>query len=244
MSSTAADEIVRIAVTVGVVQILCDGIAYWRVYSQIPYQRALERLSRSHFKWTQVRAKQQASAATTTASSTTATTTVKPTNDKRKKHVTQATTTPLQRAMDDHAEALGNVAQRHTSPNLMTSLVFVVLMRILGTEYQGRIVGLLPLVPWNIARRLVGRGLTFATQADEMWNTAALGETAVTSVAQAAGFTFIYLLVVSSVKFYVHQLLGTRPPHGAESFASLLDSPQGQQIMRAVGIDPKDLKPA
>jgi hypothetical protein len=49
----AAEEIVRIAVKVEMVQIhaVCDGIAHWRVYSQIPHQRALERLSQSEFKF-------------------------------------------------------------------------------------------------------------------------------------------------------------------------------------------------
>lgn len=56
-------------------------------------------------------------------------------------------------------------------------------------------------------------------------------------------FMVIYLLSTMSIRFYVHQLFGTMPPTGADGgIMSLLDSPMGQRIALAAGMDPKELK--
>lgn len=52
---------------------------------------------------------------------------------------------------------------------------------------------------------------------------------------------FIFLLSSMSVKFYANKLLGNRPPKGAESMTSLMNTAKGQQILAQAGIDADDL---
>lgn len=231
-----APEIVRIVATVGLVQLVCDGLAHWRVYSKVPYHRSLERLARCQAKVSQLKAKQDASKLSST-------TTTAPGKGSSKQNDRQAKS--LQRALDDQAAALADVAQRHTAPSVLTSLVFLLLLRVLGAENQGQMFAVLPFVPWSLVQRVTARGLQFVGGAEELLlqqqQASATGE-AVVVPAQAASFFVIYLLTTLSVKYYIHQLVSTKPPVGAESLMSMVDSPQGHQIMRAVGIDPIDLK--
>ena len=45
-----ASEILRIAVTVGVIQMICDWIAHWRVFSKEYYEKALGAHARAEWK--------------------------------------------------------------------------------------------------------------------------------------------------------------------------------------------------
>lgn len=233
-----APEILRIVFTVFVVQLICDLLAHWRIYSKEPYQRSLEKLSRSKFKLAQMKTKEgnmNAAPVTTAAASKK--------NSKQDRNAKM-----VQRAVDDHADALANVAGRHTSPNIMTSIVFLVLMRVLGADFKGKVLAVLPFCPFKILRRITARGLEFVstTDGDNSTSYAELLEGMksgpVNDLAQAASFTFIYMLTAASVKYYVHQIVSTKPPVGAESLMAMVDSPQGQKMLRAVGIDPVDLK--
>lgn len=207
---TAAD-ILRIAVTVGVIQAACDLFTHWWVFSQESYRRSVEKLERSEFKVNQLKAKA---------------------SEKNAKRLTKAE--------EEKSQMLAVVAHRHTMPNVFVSFLFLVLMRVLGTELKGKIIAVLPFAPYGFFRRLVSaRGLEFPEFVEYTTD-----ETSgVDSVAQACSFTFIYMLSAMSIKYYVHQLLGTAPPKGAESVLTLADTPQGKKMLKSwTGIDPDDLK--
>ena len=226
-----ASEILRIAVTVGTVQLILDLLSYWWVYSKEPYQRSVERLERLRVRWEQVQTKsnreqQQGSAASATTTSSgkkgpgTTTTTTSRRQDQSAKRA--------QRAEDEYKNELAMVARRHTVPNVAASLVFLVLMKVLGTELKGHVIAVLPFEPIRLLHRITGRGLEFgeaAAAADEDDEVAGgMGA----AVAQACSFTFVYLLSSMSVKYYVHQLFGYAPPRGADSITAMVDSPAGQ----------------
>lgn len=196
-------EILRIVTTVATVQMICDLVAYWRIFSREPYQRAIEQLDRLKVKWDQVQAK-EANASSKGSKK----------QDQNQKRV--------KRAEDDYKNALANVTRRHTVPNFFTSLVFLILMKVLGTELKGHIIAILPFEPFKILQKMTARNLEFNEA-----GVAAL-EDAGSKVVQACGFTFIYVLTSMSVKFYVHQLFGYKPPYGAENLTTLVDSPMGQ----------------
>lgn len=221
-----APEILRIAVTVGVIQLLCDVIARWRIFSKEPYHRALGALSRSKFKLDKEKAAAAAAQTTTVV--------VKESGGKKASKA-EKSAKKLQRAEDDHKEALAAVAQRHTVPNMATSILFVIVLRVMGLELKGKIIALLPFAPFAIVQRVTGRSLEFADIEFE-------GTDKVSSVSQAAAFLFVYGLVTMSVKYYLNRLFGTQPPPGAESLLSVMDSPTGKKLLGAAGINPDDLK--
>jgi hypothetical protein len=133
-----ASEILQLATTVATVQILCDLVFNWRAYSQEPYQRALSALSRSKLKYEQETiaiAKEKDKAKSSAPTS--------------KKSKADRLFKRLQRAKDDHAEARGVVARKHIPPGFFTLIIFVILLRILGTEHKGKIIGVLPFVPYS-----------------------------------------------------------------------------------------------
>jgi len=223
-----APEILQLVTTVVVVQIGCDLVANWRVFNQAPYKKLLGQADRAKSKLDREIAaagKEPAQASSVSGKSG------------KKSSRAEKMAKRLQRAQDDYSEALANVAKKHTVPSVMTSVMFLVLLRILGTEYKGNIIGVLPFTPFKFLQRLTLRGLTFVEGADEFVGTEKVGSTS-----QAAAFMFIYFLCGISVKFYAGRFFGTRPPKGAESIMSVMDSPEGQKMIRKMGFDPDDLK--
>jgi uncharacterized membrane protein (DUF106 family) len=222
---TAAD-IVRIVSTVGVVQLFCNLVSNWSVFHQEPYRRALESLARQSLKVNKERQQQQTAevAAPTTKS-------IK--NKKQSKNDKRAN--KIKRAEDDYAAAVAEVSGLHVIPNIMTGLIFLVLMRILGTDLSGQVVGVLPFVPFKYLHVITGRGLAFETAAalessDDMLSTK-----------QACGFLFVYFLCNFTVKFYINKLVGTNPPVAAEGgMMSLLDSPANKKMLKVFGLEPDD----
>lgn len=199
-----APEILRIVATVGLTQMFCDLFFYWRIFSQEPYTRALERLGRLKYRLESTQTK----------------------NSKKS-----------QRYESDYKTAVADVARRHLWPTMLTSAVFLILMRVLGSELRGQVLGVLPFVPIKFLRRITSRGLEFDEAAVEFEENAKVND-----VGQAVSFTFIYMLAAMSVKFYVGKLCGTKPPKGAESVFSFMETPQGQRMMKQFGIDPDELK--
>jgi hypothetical protein len=212
-----AADIVRIAVTVGVVQATCDLFAHWFIYSTAAYQRILERLQRAESKVNSYQGKTG--------------------GDKHAKRI--------KAAADEKSILVATVARQHMMPNLFVSILFVILMRVLASEYGGgRIIAVLPFViPYSFLRRMVTmRGLAFQDNVEYYVPTDSEGSK-VDTIQQACSFTFIYILATMSVKYYVHQLLGTPPPPGAENLASLADTPQGKVMMKSwTGIDVDEYK--
>jgi hypothetical protein len=225
-----ASDISSIALTIVTIQIGCDLWFNWRVYHTESYRRALNALERANVKLQRERdvmEKEQEKAILSTATSKQA----QKNNDRWKKR--------WQRAQDDHAEAVALVAQKHTAPNIYTSILFVLLMRILGTEHSGKVLGVLPFsVPFAFIRRFItSRGLQFELSDDA-------APELITLTTQACSFFFIYFLCGLSVKFYASKLIGVQPPKGAEGLNAIMQSPQGRKLARSMGVDPDELKNA
>lgn len=241
-----ASDILSIVVTVAVVQGICDLLAYWRVYSSEAYDRALEKRSRALFR--QSRAQKEADAAkekeeqeTATITTTTTTKTAGNKNTNKPSNKVVRVQKTLERAQQDLADANANVARFSIMPNFGTSAVFVILMRVMGTEHAGKIMGLLPFVPFQMLHKITGRGLDFGTVAGAPLE--GVEEKAdVRHVMQACSFVFVYFLAGLSVKFYISRLLGVRVPGGADTMMSLTQSTWGQKFLRAAGVDPDELK--
>lgn len=230
-----AADIISIATTVATAQVFCDLLAYWRVYSQEPYERSRSLLSRN--KWKRDKAKEESDQLQSKESTTT--TTSSSSSNKKGSKMTKADrqAKKLQRAEDDLANAQANVARRHTVPSILTSVFFFILLKILGTEYKGQVVAILPFTPFRFLQRITSRSLEFG--GDTPFESSS---DKVTDVGQACAFMFIYLLTTMSVKFYVSQFVGTKPPKGADGLMSIVDSPMGHNILKQAGIDPQDLK--
>jgi uncharacterized membrane protein (DUF106 family) len=211
-----ASDILSICLTVGVVQTLCDLLAKYLIFTREPYLRAVASMERA--RWKRDKAEVDAKK-----------------NDKHAKR--------LQRAQDDFSEACSEVARRHTGPGIITSVIFVILLRVLGTEHKGNVMGLLPFVPFQFLQRFTARGLD--TKELMMIQADVFGQNDVdkVNVQQAVSFLFVYVLATFSIKYYVHQIVGTAAPDGADKgIMSVMESPKGNRLLKSLGIDPNDLK--
>jgi hypothetical protein len=118
-------------------------------------------------------------------------------------------------------------------------LYFFILLRILGAEYKGKVIGVLPFVPYNIVSKITARGLDWTNVVAS--NDVELETQLVTK--QAISFLCIYVLSTFTAKFYVHKLVGIQPPKGADQgFTTLAESPMIRSTLSSFGIDPDDLK--
>lgn len=210
-----AEEIVRVAVTVSVVQVLCDLLARYFVFQKDPYRRSVGALQRAQTKHDKL-AKDASGKA----------------KDKYKKR--------LDRAKDDLGEAKSEVAKRHSGPGMMTSFFFVLLFRILGAEHSGKVLGVMPFTPWRLLRKITLRGLDFGEDLSLNVFKESVG---VDSVQQACSFTIIYILCNVGVKFYVHKLVGEAAPPGADGgLLAVMESPKIARGLRQLGLDPDEFK--
>lgn len=141
------------------------------------------------------------------------------------------------RAKEEFGEAAATVAQLHTAPTTMSSLFFIILLRILGAENKGKVIAVLPFVPFKILGRVTRRGLDWGSMSE------GLIEGSDVFFAQGGSYLFIYLLSAMSVKFYVTKIFGKSPPAGADGgVMTVLNSPRGQKLAKSLGYDPDDLK--
>jgi uncharacterized membrane protein (DUF106 family) len=203
-------EIIHIAITVGVVQLVCDLLAKYLVFEKDPYKRAVSAMERAKWKLDK------------------ATLDLAKNAKHQKRH---------KRAEDDYAEIAAEVARRHMGPGMLTSFLFIILLRILGAEHKGNVMAVLPFVPFNFLTRITARGLEWNEASDMMLDGSPV------HAKQAASFMFIYFLCTFSVKFFVHKAFGTTPPAGADKgIMSTMDSPQGKQVMNMMGVDPAEYK--
>ncbi|KAL7563377.1 hypothetical protein ACA910_014213 [Epithemia clementina (nom. ined.)] len=245
-----ASEISSIVLTVAVVQLICDLIAHFRIFKRDRYGRLVAAYERA--KWKKEKAWKDAieagvvdpkDPAATIPKAETAVTAANKQSKKAVGHSNKDTkqtrlAKAYQRADQDCTDAGPMVARQHILPNMLTSIVFVILMRILGTEYKGRILAILPFTPWKLVQRLfTSRGLKFRT--DLKFESTS---DKVTDIQQAASFMLIYMLAALSVKYYISQLVGTKPPPGADGLTNLTNSSWGKRVIKQVGLDPRDLK--
>jgi len=207
-----SSDVLSIVGTVFFIQLVCDLVARKLVYSTESYEHACRVLSRSQTLLAKLEANK---------------------SDKEK-HLKKVAI-----AKNNASAAAAEVAKRHTQPGLYTSIIFVLLYRILSTEYQGKVVAILPFVPYSFVRLVSLRGIDM----DGVEWSAEGGSGGVTDPNQACGFLFVYLLATLSVKFFVSHLLSAKPPKGAEGgIMAILDSPYGQRTLRAWGVDPDALR--
>lgn len=205
-------EILNIVVTVGVSQLAIDLLANYLVFKGGDYQRALRNLERSKSKLDRAEVDLKRS----------------PKHQKK-----------VDRAKAEHSAACAEVARRHMPPSLFSSVFFFLLLKILGTEHRGKVMGVLPFVPFDLVTRITARGLDWGEVPLE-----ALGGTKLVPK-QAFSFMCIYALAGLSVKYYINKLVATKPPRGADKgIMTLVDSPLGHNIARSFGLDPEDLKQA
>lgn len=209
-------------VTVAMVQILCDWVAKATIFNKDVYKRAVDNLQRCKSR---LKAEEA----------------VEATAKAKDKKLTDKQSKKLERAKQDHNEAVAWIARKHLWPNLCTSAMFLVLMRIFAAEYKGNVIGLVPFVPYAWLRKtLFARGLHFSTT--DVFEPLS-DDSPLQSTDQAVSFVFIYFLCGLSIKFYASQFMGTPQPAGAsESMMSVLETPHGQRVVRSFGLDPKDLK--
>jgi uncharacterized membrane protein (DUF106 family) len=215
---TAAD-ILRVAITVSVAQAVCDLLTRYMVYQKQPYLRSVDALGRAQAKFDKLQKEYDNKKAAKQ-------------QDKMKKR--------LDIAKDDLGEAKSEVAKKHSGPGIITSIVFFILFRILGAEHGGKVMGIIPFVPQRFLRKVTMRGLDFG---DELGLTVFKDSKGVNSVNQACSFMIIYLLCNMTVKFYVHRLVGERPPPGADGgLLAVMESPRVAKGLRQMGFDPDELK--
>jgi uncharacterized membrane protein (DUF106 family) len=210
----SCSEISNIIVTIGLSQLILDLLFNYFVYEGDAYRRAVREMERnkSRLDRTEFDAKRSSNK----------------TNLKK-----------LERAKAEHAQACAEVARQHMMPSIVSSLFFFLLLRILGTEYKGKVIGVLPFVPYNFVSRITARGLDWRDIAVE--DLKAAGTTM--EPKQAFSFMFVYILAGFTVKFYVNKLAGKKPPAGADGgIQTIVDSPMGRSFIKAWGIDPNDLK--
>jgi len=212
-----SSEILNIVVTVGVCQLIIDLLSNYMVYQNDPYERACRNMERFKIKLQKAEADLKKS---------------------EKKHRKK-----YERAQADYSALCADVARRHFPPNMLSSIFFVILLRILGTEHKGKVMGVLPFVPYNLISRITSRGLDW----NKVISMADNDETILSDTSmhpkQAFSFMFVYLLSGLAIKFYVNKAVGTPPPPGADKgISTIMDSPIGQNVMKSLGIDPDDLK--
>jgi hypothetical protein len=112
-------------------------------------------------------------------------------------------------------------------------LIFLALYRILAAEYYGKVVAVLPFVPWSFLKRLTMRGLELAHPRSS------IADAAVADPAQAGSFALIFFLTTLSVKYIVHEVVGVKPPPGADKgMFGILDNPKNQAMLKKFGFDP------
>eukprot|EP00566_Odontella_aurita_P022282 CAMPEP_0113553844 /NCGR_PEP_ID=MMETSP0015_2-20120614/15830_1 /TAXON_ID=2838 /ORGANISM="Odontella" /LENGTH=232 /DNA_ID=CAMNT_0000454941 /DNA_START=20 /DNA_END=718 /DNA_ORIENTATION=- /assembly_acc=CAM_ASM_000160 len=226
-----ASEILRIAATVAVVQAICDILSRRFVYSQEPYKRACAAFERATNKRDKIVAAAKSSV-----------------DGRPKKGVStnqEKNAKKIQRAEDDCSESAAEVARRHTQPGFFSSLVFIILYRILSTEHSGKVIAVLPFQPWGLIRRMSMRGINIDTDALELPSAAAGIVTKVSHHSQACSFAFVYILCTLSVKFLINKLIGAHPPKGADGgMGTILDAPKSQRMLKNLGVDTEELKEA
>lgn len=259
-----AQDILQIITATAVIQCICDIGAHYIVYQKESYQDLLDKLASSQSKLLAAQNKLKTEETTDTA--TTSTTT----KGNNKKGITNMEKQKqlVQRLEEENNHRLSVVALVHSRPFVVTGILFLLLMRVLGSEHKNKIIAVLPFVPYRFIQRLIShRGLQInpqwftVTSADDssillqellskVNSTYTISRTAsgtigsITTIGQICSFTFIYMLTSMSVKYYVNQLLTTPPPKGAESYVSLMmEAPKTQEMVKdATGIDPKSFK--
>lgn len=229
-------DIVYIAVTVGITQAICDLVANKCVFQKEKYQDTLSALKRARVKRDKALATPPPSnvnSSNNTGGRNNLSNAGSKAMEKYKKKIQQAN--------DDYGLACSNVAQKHTSPQLIKSLMFLILYRVLNIEYSNKVIAVLPFEPWGIVRKFSMRGLQMNQDHVASLDFSTFSNRIV-SINQSCGFLFVYMLCTISVKFVVHKMMGTKPPPGADKgFMTMMDDPRAKTILTNFGVDVDEL---
>ena len=164
-------------------------------------------------------------------------------NDKKSQKSIDKDTKQMEWQEEEMKSAAADVARHHTSANFYQSIVFLLLYRVLATEYVGQVVAVLPFVPsttfpFSLLRKMSFRGLTLPVEYVPV-------SSDVKSPSQACAFVLIYMLCSFSIKLMVNMIAGTNPPKGADAgVGNLIDSKPGQQLMEKLGMNSEELQDA
>ena len=217
-----ASDIIYIATTVALVQGICDTFANHFMFSSDTYKRCYEALEKARIKRDNTIAQIAENPISVNSKSSAKA------KDKQIKR--------LKQLEEDYQTAVSNVSLRHIIPNVMTTVVFCILYKILSAEYQGKIIAVLPFTPWTFLQRFTLRGVNFDS------SFAFEGSRRVPNMEQGCSFLVIYLLATMSVKFMVKQVLGVQPPSGADKgMFSMIDDPRVERVLKSFGLDIDDI---
>ena len=164
-------------------------------------------------------------------------------NDKKSQKSIDKDTKQMEWQEEEMKSAAADVARHHTSANFYQSIAFLLLYRVLATEYVGQVVAVLPFVPsttfpFSLLRKMSFRGLTLPVEFVPV-------SSDVKSPSQACAFVLIYMLCSFSIKLMVNMIAGTNPPKGADAgVGNLIDSKPGQQLMEKLGMNSEELQDA
>lgn len=215
-------DILRIAATVTVTQVTTDFLARRFVFNQESYQRALSTFERAKLK-------RDKTLATTPPQATATSSAVSKTSAK----ALEKNAKKIQRVQNDFSDAAAAVAQKHTPSSFLTSILFLILYRVLSTEYSGKVVAVLPFEPWRIVRRITIKGLDIS--ADD------LASSDYTDLNRSCSFLFVYMLCTLSLKFVTHKICAVHPPKGADKGVStFLDTAKSQRLLKSFGVDTEE----
>ncbi|GKZ01534.1 hypothetical protein MPSEU_001104000 [Mayamaea pseudoterrestris] len=194
--STASSDIIRIATTVGLVQLVCSFVANRYYFTKDEYLRAVEAVHRC--KWNLQREQELLRHASNSSN-------------------VSIHETKIVKYQETLRKANATLGAYFVFPNVITAIIFMILLRILAAEFGGRIVAFLPFAPFTLLHRLTGRGLEFAEiSVNGLFGNNDDSLVALYDIRQAASYMFVYVLCNLSVKVYVNQLFGTAAPPGAE----------------------------
>lgn len=228
-------DILHISVIVGITQCTADILSSKWIFETDSYRRFVSTVERLRNK----RAKGIASKDRQSALSSNNTTTVpkhKPNSSYHKNGNTSSKTSNTSngkpttstnvkkralRAEEDFKDAVAQVARKHALSTILSSLLFLFVYSILSRHYKGKVVALLPFIPWPWVQRMVTKRGGIVSTEDP----------------RACGFFCIYMLCTLSIKFMVHKVLGVTPPKDCESITAILDTPKAQRLLKDIGLD-------
>ncbi|KAG7341384.1 integral membrane protein DUF106 [Nitzschia inconspicua] len=207
-------EILNIVTTVAISQLIIDLLSNYFVFKGRHYTEAVRQMERAKAKVDRAEYDMQRSNSK---------------NNPKK----------LELAKEEYSLYCADVARRHMMPNMIGSLFFLLLLKILGTEYKGKVIGVLPFVPYTFVSRITARGLDWKDVSVE--DLKAAGTTM--DPKQALSFMLVYILAGWVAKSYVKRAVGTNPPPGADGgLQTIANSPMGQAMAKRLGFDPDEMK--
>jgi len=156
---------------------------------------------------------------------------------------------------DDLTRLADEVVRSHKFATIYASIASLLMFQKLKTEYSGKIVALLPFQPFYLLQKMTFWGLAEAagvkssTEFHFQWVKAlGAGEDSITKptspfpavphASQACAFAFIYFLCSMTVKMMIGMIFAVKPPPGADETVATLFERKSKNIMEKFGLAP------